>query len=402
MRKITRRDARRFLLLRHGLLGERIYSGAEGVMDYIRRVGCVQFDPVNVCGRNADLALRARVKGYRTETLETLLYKERRLIDYWDKCMSIFPTEDRPHFERNRAKWREHFAAEARYADRTDAFERSAKAESLVREELHRRGHASSADLECLGTAKVENWFWGTPAKLSRTTLESMFYKGDLVVHSRQGTLRRYSLAEDVLPREILEAPDPCETAEQHIAFMVRRRIGAVGLLPNGASGAWNCVPRVYENLSAEPRKLAFETLLTEGKITPVAVEGFRSPLYYPSEEEDILERACSRKEFAPRVELLPPLDCLLWDRKLIAQIFDFDYTWEIYTPPEKRKFGAYTLPVLCGENFTARVEPVVSGGTLTVRGFWREPGCRLSPERGALRAALEKLARFHGVKASF
>lgn len=402
MRKITKRDARRFLLLRHGLLGEHVFDGADGIMRYIRRVGCVQYDPVDVCGRNADLALRARIRGYKPQLLEKLLYEERRLVDYWDKCMSIFPAEDLPHFERSREKWREHFAAEARYADRTDAFRRSADAEALVREELHRKGSASSGDLECLGSDKVSNWFWGSPAKLSRTTLESMFYKGELTIHHRSGTQRWYSLAEDVLPREIVHAPDPCKTLEEHTAFMVRRRIGAVGLLPNGASGAWNCVPRVYENLSAEPRKAAFAALERDGKILPVQVEGFKNPLYLLAEEEDILDRACSDEEFAPRIEFLPPLDCLLWDRKLIAQLFGFDYTWEIYTPPEKRRYGAYTLPVLYGESFVARIEPVVSGGKLSVRGFWREDGCRFTPERGRLRAALTKFAHFHRAELTF
>ena len=102
LRTVTKQQAARFLLLRHGLIDHYRYCGKNGVLAFIRSVGCIQYDPIDVCGRNAELVLQARVKGFRKEILQQLLYEERSLIDYWDKCMAIFPVEDWPYFARTR------------------------------------------------------------------------------------------------------------------------------------------------------------------------------------------------------------------------------------------------------------------------------------------------------------
>ena len=60
--------------------------------------------PINVdaCGKNAELTLQSRVRGFTKKTLYELLYEDRLLVDYPDKNLSIFPTEDWPYFERYR------------------------------------------------------------------------------------------------------------------------------------------------------------------------------------------------------------------------------------------------------------------------------------------------------------
>ena len=61
MLTITPDRARQFILLRHGLLGEHRFIGKAGAYQYVRQAGCIQFDPVDVCGRNAELTLQSRV-----------------------------------------------------------------------------------------------------------------------------------------------------------------------------------------------------------------------------------------------------------------------------------------------------------------------------------------------------
>ena len=91
---ITKREARRFMLLKHGLLGGRRFAGAEGAYAFIRQAGSIQYDPIDVCGRNADLVLQSRIGSYSKQTLNDLLYEQRRLVDYFDKELCIFPAED--------------------------------------------------------------------------------------------------------------------------------------------------------------------------------------------------------------------------------------------------------------------------------------------------------------------
>jgi len=93
------------------------------------------------------------------------------------------------------------------------------------------------------------------------------------------------------------------------------------------------------------------------------------------------------------------PLDNLIWDRKLINQLFGFDYTWEIYTPANKRKFGYYVLPLLYGENFIGRAEIIVERktGTLVVKNIWYENGVQQTPQlQTALNSCLQKFALFN------
>ena len=100
---LSKSQARRFLLLKHGLLGPYRFKGKRGALEYIRQAGCIQFDPVDVCGKNAELILHARVQGFKKSMLYALLYEDRALVDYPDKQLSIWPVEDWPYFARYRA-----------------------------------------------------------------------------------------------------------------------------------------------------------------------------------------------------------------------------------------------------------------------------------------------------------
>ena len=68
---LTKAQARRFLLLKQGLLGARRFEGKQGVLNYIAQAGCIQFDPVDICGKSPEIALQARVKGFRKSMLYT-------------------------------------------------------------------------------------------------------------------------------------------------------------------------------------------------------------------------------------------------------------------------------------------------------------------------------------------
>ena len=101
---ITKRQARQFILAKQGLIGSYRFTGKTGAYDYVRQAGCIQYDPVDVCGKNAELTLQSRVKGFKKPMLQALLYKDRLLIDYADKELSIWPTEDWPYFSSYRER----------------------------------------------------------------------------------------------------------------------------------------------------------------------------------------------------------------------------------------------------------------------------------------------------------
>ncbi len=89
MKIITNEDARNFLINYQNLNGDEKLQGYDGAKEYLNKVRCVQFDPLNVVGRNPDLVLQSRVTNYKPEILADLLYKERCLIDAFDKMLSV-------------------------------------------------------------------------------------------------------------------------------------------------------------------------------------------------------------------------------------------------------------------------------------------------------------------------
>ncbi len=379
---ISKRDARRFLLLKQGLLGEKRFAGEEGALRFIRQAGCIQYDPIDVCGRNADLVLQSRVEGYRESMLDSLLYEKRRLIDYWDKNMAIFPVEDWPFF----ARTREAYAKEG-----LRSYDKVEDVAPAIRDMLKKRGPSFSDDFDM--RHKVD-WYW-SETTASRAALEALYFRGELCVHHKRGTQKAYDFAANLLPQDILSAPDPYPGEAEHGAWRLKRRIGGVGMLWNKASDAYLGMP----DKKAQSRNALFDRLLECKEIVPVTVEGIRDPLYILSSDEEILGRALSGEAFAPRTQVIAPLDNMLWDRKLLEALFDFYYRWEIYTPREQRQYGYYVLPVLMGEEFVGRIELVTNAreNALEVRGFWPEKGKK--PDKRALNRCLGEFAAFQKVK---
>ena len=108
MLSITILEARIFILSKQGLLGKHRFIGKDGAYQYVRSAGCIQYDPVDVCGKNAELTLQSRVKGFKKKALADLLYQDRLLVDYSDKELAIWPREDWPYFAGYRQRSREH------------------------------------------------------------------------------------------------------------------------------------------------------------------------------------------------------------------------------------------------------------------------------------------------------
>jgi uncharacterized protein YcaQ len=371
--RLTKDHAIRFLLLKNGLLGEYAFIGKDGVLSYVKQAGCVQYDPIDICGRNADLVLQSRVKGYRKSDLYELLYVQRELFDYWDKNMSVMNVSDWPYFLRTRSG----FERESYYQGNILA------AYDYVRQTLREKGACCSQDL---GLEEKVNWPWGK-TRVSRAALEGLYFRGELAVHHKKGTQKYYDFADKLLPNSLLSAADPNKTQEEYFAWHVKRRIGSVGILWNKPSDAFLYI----RGIVAQKRKTAFDSLKSNNDITEVEIEGISSKFYLLSADLPLVDTA-SNEGLEPRCELIAPLDNMLWDRKLIEALFGFDYRWEIYNPPDKRKYGYYVIPVLYGERFAGRVEAVNdrSRKALVIRNFWPEPGKRIP-----LRVFSECLKRF-------
>ena len=390
MLTVTLDQARQFILLRQGLLGEHRFIGKNGAYQYVRQAGCIQFDPVDVCGRNAELTLQSRVKGITRKTLSDLLYRDRLLVDYSDKELSIWPIEDWPYF----ADYRERSIEHGKQFPGIPELEEKAVAY------IRKHGPVSSDTLPIEGTIfwhSSMHWsgHWDKDSLAARSVLEQLYTDGVLLIHHKTGSRKYYDLADKYLPAELLSAPNPCPDEASWLCWRVKRRIGAVGLLWNRNSTAWLGI-----NMTTEQRIASFDRLEKDDVITPVQVEGIRFPLYMLTEDLPLLASVTAgQASLKPRLEFLAPLDPMLWDRKLIEAVWGYRYSWEIYTPVVKRKYGYYVLPVLWGDRLIGRIEPKADrkAKSLTVQNVWLEPGVRRTKKLSAqIDRAVQRLARLN------
>ena len=387
MNQISNETARNFLVSHQDLNDSRALEGYEGAVSYLRKVRCIQFDPLNVVGRNPDLVLQARVRNYRPEILADLLYRDRILVDGADKMLSIFPREDYPKMARIR---------KATAEELTGILSRRGSSEALdileeVREYIRANGPQPASGIDIGGRAKEGRW---GHKKLSSAALDYLYHSGQLGISAKIGTQKVYDLIENLLPEEILNGKDPFDTDRDFLKWYVMRRIGSIGLVWNRNAGAWLGHFLGDQRLRTE----IIRELTEEGALLAFRVEGSKETFYMRKEDAGDLEKGADD----PVARFIAPLDNLIWDRGMTEEIFHFRYSWEVYTPVVKRKYGYYVLPVLYRNRFVARFEPESSNGKepLRIKNWWWEPDVAVTEEMTeAIRDAFRRFSMYLGVE---
>ena len=390
MLSISADHARRFLVRRHLLDPPRsLPPRAESVLAVVERLGSLQFDPLEYPGaRNHDLCLHARIRGYRRELCDRWLYAERaerRLFEAYNKSLNILPIAELPY---HRAAWDR---AAARH-QRGILAERAATVEGVMAR-LRDEGPLSTAAFKELRTAVA--WHWAPTAE-GRAVLEALFEVGRIGIARRDGSRRTFDLIERLFPAELLAARVSEEAARRH-RWLSRFR--GVGLM-----GARAAPELCYGIGDARERQRLLASLVDDGTLSAVQVEGLRDPRYLLTEELPLLRSASRARRGKHRAAFIAPLDPLLWDRRLVRDLFGFEYRWEVYTPERKRLHGYYVLPILFGQKLVGRFEPRLDRrrSVLDVLGVWFEPWFAAATEpgfSGAFAEALDALCRFVGAE---
>ena len=328
----------------------------------MRRIGSVQYDPLNVVGRNPDLVFQSRVRDFTAGVLEDLLYKERFLVDAWDKEMSIYPSADWPCFSRIR---------EARTKGSHGTLKHRGQEEVLaylpqIMEEVRKKGRLRSGDLK-LGACKENRW---GHRQVSGAALDYLYTSGELGVYGKKSAQKIYAPIENLLPEKLVNASDPFTADGDFIEWYFLRRIGGLGAYWPRSGPGW----LGYFLSDSALRKKTLASLEEKKLIVPIEVPEISETFYMRRKDLPVLNEK-SRYDGAAR--FLAPLDNMLWDRLMVKKVFDFEYTWEVYVPEAKRKYGYYVLPVLYRNSLVARFEPArqEKGRPLAVKNWWWEPG---------------------------
>jgi uncharacterized protein len=384
--KVTAEAARRFLVARQLLSPARsVAGGTEGVLEVFRRLGSIQFDPIAVAGRSHDLVLHARVAGYETAWCEEL-YERREIFEAYNKGLSFVPASEFPWFRGILS------GAPAR------TLAESPEVAEQVLARVRADGPLSALDFERERGATTD-WF-GLQTNTVRAVLEAYTYTGVLGLARRDGNRRYYDLLDRLLPADVLA---PSVPLRDQMRFKLLSRYQAHGLL--GVSGAGDVFGGIGPakpdpRLPDYPGRNALrEELVADGELVPVTVEGVSGRRFVVRDDVELLE---GPPEPAPTVAFLSPFDALVWDRRLLKSLFGFDYVWELFVPPAKRRWGWYVLPIVFRDRLVGRIEPRIDRDEARVQVldvWWEDdfaPG-RADGFIDAMRDALRAYLRFAG-----
>ncbi len=124
----------------------------------------------------------------------------------------------------------------------------------------------------------------------------------------------------------------------------------------------------------------------------PATVEGVPGEWRVDPEQLD--------RGFEGRTALLSPFDRLAYDRVRAQQLFDFEYTLEMYKPAAKRRWGYFALPVLHEDRLVGKVDAGADRkrSVLEVHAIHEDVRFTRAMTK-AVRAELESLASWLGVE---
>ena len=370
-RVITREAARR-LLVAHHALDRPLGRGARGTRKVLERLRCIQLDPLDMIGTNADLVVMARADEVSRGDVWRHLFP-RYAFEQFAKERCILPADAFPYYRRHghasETPWWQHGERERRVP---------VELVQAVLDEVRERGPLTARDLTDHGSVEPLDWSgWKGTAKATSMALEILWTRCDIVV---AGRTESGSKIYDMPERAFGDASEP---TEDFARYALRERVRAAGLLTRAGGSMWSMLSRIRTSP-------LIDEMIAAGELVEVALEdSSRRYLAVPS----FLKTP--RPRYDDRVRILGPLDPLLWDRDLVRHVFDFDYVWEVYKPESQRRWGWYVCPLLHRDQLIGRIDARVEGGALVVRKMWLE---HADADLSAIKVALERHARMCGV----
>src|SRR5262249_5867043 len=156
--------------------------------------------------------------------------------------------------------------------------------------------------------------------------LEFLMMRGEIAIAGRSGRERLWDLATRVYPADA-RVPSAAEAERTKN----ERRLRALGIAR--AKAPKQPIEPVHVGDAGEPAVV--EGVAGEWRVDPEALD----------------------RDFEGRTALLSPFDRLVYDRRRTQQLFDFEYTLEMYKPAAKRRWGYFALPILNEDRLVGKVD---------------------------------------------
>lgn len=356
-----------------------------GLARFAEDAGGVQLDSINVVARAHRLTLWSRFGPYDPALLDEWVYGRRVLFEYWAHAACWVPRAHLPAWRRAMLDYRARhtgWAAWLRSHGRTvREVEATVRAKGPVGGEAFERHE------------KGGGWWAWKPAAHA---LHYLWMAGRVGVHSRVHFQKSYDAAERVLPG--LAEVEPLSAAafrRWHVLTALR----AMGAATEADLGMYLTFPR----RPARERRAALATLVKDGSVAELRLEGSAERWFARAEDLRALEAAARLRRPSEGTTLLCPFDSFLWHRQRVSALFGFDYRIEVYTPGPRRRYGYYVLPILHEGRLVGRLDPKLhrAEGRLEVRALHLEPGVEEESVLAGTAGAVRSLAAFLGAKES-
>lgn len=362
-------------------------------MDAVRDLGCLQLDPISVVAKSHLLVLWSRLGPYALKDLDTLMWRERRLFEYWAHMASIVLTEDYPIHHLLMRQY-PHGGRRTGLRKRTAQwFEENRTLRRYVLTRLRREGPLRLRDFEDRAVSGWQSSGWTVDRNVDRM-LDILWTQGRIMVVGRDGIQKIWDLAERWLPEW---TPRDRLSEREVVRRAAQRSLRALGVAREHDIARHFTVWR-YPGLRDVLTELEKREVIERVRI--LGDHGEWPGSWFVHSNDLALLDALEGGRWEPRTALLSPFDNLIIDRDRTELMFGFRFRMEIYVPKEKRQYGYYVLPILHGDHVIGRIDPMMDRrtGRLTVNRVHVEPGLATTPATGmAVAETIEGLARFLG-----
>jgi uncharacterized protein YcaQ len=354
--RLTKAQARR-IAVRAQLLDARKPTD---LLSTVQRLTLLQVDPTAAVAPSADLVAWSRLaSSYQPTQLKQALEQDRTLfeLDAMVRPMSdlglyLAGAPDWPSYDRQRAWLRDN-----------DRFRRD------ILDLLGTSGPLSSRDIPDTCVVPWASTGWTNQRNVTQM-LEFLMMRGEVGVAGRVGRERLWDLAERVYP-EGVDVPS-VEEAERR---KNERRLASLGIARPKA------------------RAMPMEPVHVGEAGEPAVVEGVKG--------EWRVDPGALGEDFEGRAALLSPFDRLVHDRVRALELFDFEYTLEMYKPPAKRRWGYFALPILHEDRLVGKLDAAADrkASVLQVNAIHEDVRFNRTMTK-AVEAELEDLASWLGLGA--
>jgi uncharacterized protein YcaQ len=327
---LTKSQARKIILHAAGLSKRGQFGkGKQAVYKLIEHLGFVQIDTIYVVERAHHHVIVTRVPDYRPEWLDRL-QADGKIFEFWTYAAGYIPM----HEFRFSLPVKASFLARRKLVTPAEI-----NLMKKVLDRISREGPLMARDFENDRVRKSLGWWDWRPSKLA---LERLHFDGRLMTIGRKDFQKVYDLPANIMPEDI---DTSMPTAEEFARHAIRRSLKALGI-------AYMKDIAYSSRYVKNSIKSELEKLVAEGEVCEVKVKGLTgAPLY-------MLPQYKSKKiAVAGDVFILSPFDVLNVHRHRLRNFFDFDYQVECFVPQGKRKYGYFSLPVLIGDTFIARMD---------------------------------------------